>query len=464
MDVLDLFKVAAASPLRGRLYLSQTGFLLMAIPNAIGRGAFDALREPGIELPLSDSSGQYNAHVTVMRPEEIGSFGSPNKITERGHEFGYSLGKIRDFNPTGWPEINHCWVMEVHSPELEKLRKTYGLSATPHDGKYKFHMTFAVRKSGVLGANAIAKIIDAERKSIKIIDTPGIHLRKAAAAKKDPSYSPQHPEECCPHCGARLERGDDGDCNRCGKPWPKEAAATCPGCGEKFPKGEPYPDVEMCERCERYGPPKKAADITVGQAVARAARRAVAPKSEAQADAGNYRKGHVNMHGFSVSIETKKGDKRSPEWPALQNHYGYIRRTTDADGDSVDVFLGGSPGTELVFVVDQVDPGTQKFDEHKCMLGFNTLQEARDAYYANYEKGWKGLGKITPLTMQQFKEWLKDGSQTRPVSTQMFKMKKAAGDASHNSPDILVLRRQGTFQFVPPALMEESHGSQTRSH
>lgn len=39
-------------------------------------------------------------------------------------------------------------------------------------------------------------------------------------AKKDPSYSPEHPEECCPHCGARLERGDDGQCNRCGKNWP----------------------------------------------------------------------------------------------------------------------------------------------------------------------------------------------------------------------------------------------------
>ena len=38
--------------------------------------------------------------------------------------------------------------------------------------------------------------------------------------KKDPSYDPEHPEECCPHCGARQERGDDGICNRCGEDWP----------------------------------------------------------------------------------------------------------------------------------------------------------------------------------------------------------------------------------------------------
>jgi hypothetical protein len=30
----------------------------------------------------------------------------------------------------------------------------------------------------------------------------------------------------------------------------------CPSCGKKFPKSEPYPDVENCETCERFGPPK----------------------------------------------------------------------------------------------------------------------------------------------------------------------------------------------------------------
>lgn len=31
-----------------------------------------------------------------------------------------------------------------------------------------------------------------------------------------------HKGENCPHCGASMERGDDGNCNRCGKPWPTE--------------------------------------------------------------------------------------------------------------------------------------------------------------------------------------------------------------------------------------------------
>jgi hypothetical protein len=34
----------------------------------------------------------------------------------------------------------------------------------------------------------------------------------------------------------------------------------CPSCGEVFKADEPYPDVENCEVCERYGPPKEAGD------------------------------------------------------------------------------------------------------------------------------------------------------------------------------------------------------------
>jgi hypothetical protein len=35
-----------------------------------------------------------------------------------------------------------------------------------------------------------------------------------------------------------------------------EKKGCCPGCGKKFKKDEPYPDVENCEVCERFGPPK----------------------------------------------------------------------------------------------------------------------------------------------------------------------------------------------------------------
>lgn len=183
----------------------------------------------------------------------------------------------------------------------------------------------------------------------------------------------------------------------------------------------------------------------------------VAP-TEAQAEAGNYRKGHVNMHGLNVTIENAKGSTRSgtgadgKKWSTTMNHhYGYIRRTEDLDGDHVDVFLGPTPDAELVYVVDQINPSTKRFDEHKCMLGFLTLKDAKEAYLSNYEKNWKGLGTITPVTMQQFKEWLKDGSQHRPISTQVFDMKKA-DDTGGEKLGIMLIQKDESIRMVPPEM------------
>jgi hypothetical protein len=182
-DALAIFKAAADRPtLKGKLYLSKSGFLLLSVPNAVGRGAFKALHEAGVELPPSTNGEGYNAHITVARDTEVEQIGA-SKITERGRDFSYSLGQIKDFNPSGWAEMNRCWVIQVKSPELEKLRRSYGLPALPTkpDGTaMQFHCTFAVRRSGVLGSNEKSKVQDSERKPIKITDTPGVQLKKAA--------------------------------------------------------------------------------------------------------------------------------------------------------------------------------------------------------------------------------------------------------------------------------------------
>lgn len=150
---LLFFKHAAPSyGLAGRLYKSNNGFVLLSVPNAIVRGAFDALDEPGIELPPSGpNEDRLNAHITVMRPEEI----DPDKVTERGHTFRYTLGPLKSFNPEGWADMSKCWVIEVKSPELQKLRKSYGLSNLPNG--HEFHITVAVRRKNVLGPNEVAK-------------------------------------------------------------------------------------------------------------------------------------------------------------------------------------------------------------------------------------------------------------------------------------------------------------------
>lgn len=138
--------------------------------------------------------------------------------------------------------------------------------------------------------------------------------------------------------------------------------------------------------------------------------------TEAQKEAGNYKKGHYVLQGLNISIEQPKGSTRSGKDPngkkwtvKMNNHYGYIRGTQGKDKDHIDVFIGDSPTSKKVFVVDQVGRDGS-FDEHKVMIGFDTLEEARAAYLSNYEEGWQGLGAITETSMDGFKEWISDGT------------------------------------------------------
>ena len=146
--------------------------------------------------------------------------------------------------------------------------------------------------------------------------------------------------------------------------------------------------------------------------------------SDAQKEAGNYRMGHVKIDGMDVTIENPKGsirkgrDADGKEWQSeMHNDYGYIRSTKAVDNDHIDIFLSDVPEHGNVYVIDQVDPKTGKFDESKVMYGFSSEQEARDAYLSNYEKGWKGLGKITEVTKEEFKKWIDSSTRkTKPFS------------------------------------------------
>lgn len=152
--------------------------------------------------------------------------------------------------------------------------------------------------------------------------------------------------------------------------------------------------------------------------------------TEAQKEAGNYPKGHFRWQGMDISIENapmsiREGtDKSGKPWKQLMhNPYGYIRRTLGpkTEGkDQVDIFLGDNLESETVFVVDQVDPKTGFFDEPKVMGAFNSIDEARDAYLSNYEPGWKGLGAITAMPIEEFKQWVYDRTKTsKPVDAKV---------------------------------------------
>lgn len=170
--------------------------------------------------------------------------------------------------------------------------------------------------------------------------------------------------------------------------------------------------------------------------------------TEAQKEAGNYKLGHLSLGGLDISIENPAGSTRSgtdrdgtPWSVEMKHHYGYIRGTVGRDKDHVDVFV--KTGTaELgdaapVFVVDQVEPANRAFDEHKVMLGFGSLAQARNAYRANYAKGWKGAGAVTATTLGAFKRWLGEGDTTKPFASpaESGPHQQAAGEAQVRKSD-----------------------------
>lgn len=147
-----------ASPkLAGRLYLSKTGWLLLSVPNALLRGLFSALNEPGVELPYH-TDGTLNAHISVCRKEEVERAGGPEAFEkDRGRVFHYQLAQVETVEPSSWDGVSRVWMVRVKSPELETLRKSYGLTALPKNNEHAFHLTFAVRRTNVLRANDVAK-------------------------------------------------------------------------------------------------------------------------------------------------------------------------------------------------------------------------------------------------------------------------------------------------------------------
>ena len=145
--------------------------------------------------------------------------------------------------------------------------------------------------------------------------------------------------------------------------------------------------------------------------------------TEAQKEAGNYRKGHIKVDGYDIVLENPKGTTRSgkdangKEWSITMKHdYGYIRGTKGTDGDHIDVYLSDNPTAGNVYVVDQVNQRTGDFDEHKVMYGFNSMEEAVQAYRDQYEDGWK-VGTVTEVSREEFKKWV-DSSvrKTKPFA------------------------------------------------
>ena len=172
-------------------------------------------------------------------------------------------------------------------------------------------------------------------------------------------------------------------------------------------QGAIYACIHAAGKSKRGGEMRKASLFIV---LFKAAPTA-ATASQAQLDAGNYRKKHIRWHGLDIAIEHRKGSYRRWGDPNGKHHgktlmhwdYGYLKRSEGGDGDHVDCYIGPDPEATHVYVVHQRKAGDWgRYDEDKCMLNFPSLAAARQAYLQHYDDP-RFLGPTTAMTVEEFR-------------------------------------------------------------
>ena len=283
------------------------------------------------------------------------------------------------------------------------------------------------------------------------------------------------------------ESGGDGLREGGGEVLPREQLDQTGGTGEVEGRESAGPDIDRTDGATQEGssrglvpfvapsPKESENPLDYAERIVEAKRlhdeelKVNTNPSEAQKEAGNYKKGHIKINGFDVTIEQPAGSVRSgkdangKEWSVTMNNtYGYIRGTESVDGDHIDVFLGPDMNSDMVYVVDQVNTDGL-FDEHKVMMGFSSLEDARSAYLSNYEEGWKGLGNITGVALDEFKKWI-DSSirKTKPFSD--YKMTKenpnlSLRDIVESSGGHIVVGNPGLTVYKKEPVAKKTNGN-----
>lgn len=204
--------------------------------------------------------------------------------------------------------------------------------------------------------------------------------------------------------------------------------------------------------------------------------------TDPQKIAGNAKLGHIpgsliGLPRWKVSVENPKDSIRTqakpkdapedwkPGWSTkMTAHYGYfvsnqagLESPQGKDKDKVDVYIGDQPEAKTAFIVDQINPETKKFDEHKVITSVIGEEAAKDLYNSNYSKGWKGLGAITEVSLEELDAWLgSEGRKTEPIAYGkdvarettglqpiVWKARKSMGMSFYSTPiegDTLVIR------------------------
>jgi hypothetical protein len=122
------------------------------------------------------------------------------------------------------------------------------------------------------------------------------------------------------------------------------------------------------------------------------------------------------FQNIPISLEYLPGERRVIRNDAgkivydriLENGYGDFDGTRGSDGDPVDLILGPSEDSKLVFLIWMKDLGDdikEREDEFKCAIGFSNFDSAQRAFCQMYNLSF--WGGCETMTMRQFRPWLR---------------------------------------------------------
>lgn len=128
----------------------------------------------------------------------------------------------------------------------------------------------------------------------------------------------------------------------------------------------------------------------------------------------------LKFRNLDISIETNAGNVRHWYDPHNKEHgetkmlypYGYIRMSEGMDGDHVDCFVGPNEAAPNVYIITtNKAPEFRIEDEQKCMLGFDSEEQARQIFAAHYDKpGF--FRNIKTIPYEEFEQKVLDTKNT----------------------------------------------------
>lgn len=139
-DPAILHYAKAELPHYGILKISE-GFIYVDLDDDYIHKLVSFIQKEGFqEPPYFGSSDLVGAHISVAYPEEAEKYGIEN-LEEYGEKIPFTLKECQIAHPTKLQGIEQVYFIVIEAPELDRIRKKYGLPKKQYD----FHITIGAK-------------------------------------------------------------------------------------------------------------------------------------------------------------------------------------------------------------------------------------------------------------------------------------------------------------------------------